>query len=323
MGKTSNTAPRKPLPVMSILFDKRPCIQTTWKIKKGPSDADDTTAVLNRFLWNALTESLNPSPPYLCIIVTSLQSVANPFVCRVLLDEEVHLTYHLTFPSHTFFIQNNSEALEIPLAWSSAYPQTFNDTGISLKAVTPTALTVVVVTALSSEAYSQICADSSALSEWLSFGSRIIRQGDILSVPKKSPNLVDTTMRFRLDMLEPTLQGYVESGTTKVIVVLSKTDSSIHDSIVDVEGEQDSIEIDESFLGSSISNLSLNLHTHSIQNSLIGPYKNEAVERSYLGFSYKSLLSPLRFVEDHYTLLFRTSDLGKIGILNGDWVSAV
>ena len=211
--------------------------------------------------------------------------------------------------------------MEIPLAWSSTYPQTFSGTNVLLKAVTLTALTVVVVTALSCEAYSQIRADNSALVEWLSFGTRILRQGDILSVPKKSPKLLDTVMRYRLDMLEPTLQGYVESGTTKIIVVLSKTDSTIYDSIVDAEGEQDAIEIDESFLGSSISNLSL--HTRSIQNSLPSPYKNEAVERSYVGFSYKNLLSPLRFVEDHYTLFFRTSDLGKIGILNGDWVSAV
>lgn len=208
--------------------------------------------------------------------------------------------------------------MEIPPVWSSTYPQTFSSTGILLKAVTPTALTVVVVSAQSSEAYSQICTDDSALVEWLSFGMRILRQGDILSIPKKS-----TVMRYRLDMLEPTLQGYLESGTTKIIVVLSKTDSTIHDSIVDAEGEQDAIEIDESFLGSSISNLSLDLHTRPIQNSLLGLYKIEAVEKSYLEFSYKSLLSPLRFVEDHYTLFFRTSDLGKIGILNGDWVSAM
>ena len=213
--------------------------------------------------------------------------------------------------------------MEIPLAWSSRYPQTFSGTDIFLKAVRPTALTVVVITALSNGAYSQACADNSALGEWLSFETRILRQGDILSVPKKGPKLVDTPMRYRLDMLEPTLQGYVESGTTKVIVVLSQNDSAIHDSIVDAEGEQDAIEIDESFLGSSVSNLSMDLQTRSIQNSPLGPYKNEAVERSYLGFSYKSLLSPLRFVEDHYTLFFRTSDLGKIGILHGDWVSTV
>ena len=233
----------------------------------------------------------------------------------------LYLLFNILFSNP--YIQNDSEALEIPLAWSSTYPQTFNGTDILLKAVTPTALTCVVVTALSSEAYSQTCADKSALGEWLSFETRILRQGDILIVPKKSHKLVDTIMRYRLDMLEPTLQGYFESGTTKVIVVLSQTDSTIHNSIVDAQGEQDAIEIDEGFLGSSISNFSLDLHTRSIQNSFLGPYKNEAVERSHLGFSYKSLLSPLRFVEDHYTLFFRTSDLGKIGILNGDWVSTV
>ena len=184
------------------------------------------------------------------------------------------------------------------------------------------ALTSVVVTALSCEAYSQTCADNSALVEWLSFETRILRQGDILSVPKKRhPKLVDTAMRYRLDMLEPTLQGYVESGITKFIVVLSQTVSTINDSIVVAEGEQDAIEIDETFLGSSISNF--DLHKCSIQDSPLDPYKNQAVERSYLGFSYKSLLPTLRSVEDQYTLFFRTSDLGKIGILNGDWVSTV
>ena len=226
-----------------------------------------------------------------------------------------NLLFKLLF-SHRF-IQSDSEALEIPPAWSSTYSQTFSGPDILLKAITLTALTVVVVTALSSEAYLQICTDNSSLVEWLSIGTRILRQGDILSIPKKS------TLRYRLDMLEPTLHGYVESGTTKVIVVLSKTDSTTHDSIVDAEGEQDAIEIDESFLGSSISNFSLDLHTRSIQNQLLGLYKNDAGEKSYLGFSYKSLLSPLRSVEDHYTLFFRTSDLGKIGILNGDWVSEV
>lgn len=215
--------------------------------------------------------------------------------------------------------QNDSQSLEIPLAWSSAYPQTFSGADILLRAVTPIALSTVIVTALSSEAYLQACANRSTLGEWLSFESRILRQGDVLSVPKDY-KLSETALRYRLDMLEPVLQGYVESGTTKVILALSHTDSTIHNSIMDAEGEQDVIEIDESFLGSSIS---LDLQARSIQNSAVGPYKNEATERSSLRFSYKSLLAPFNPVEDHHTLLFRTSDLGKIGILNGDWVSVV
>ncbi|KAF8803602.1 AAA-domain-containing protein [Phlegmacium glaucopus] len=288
---------------MSILFDKRPCVQTTWAIKKTPPNFDDTTAVLNRFLWDALTENLNPSIPHLCISVTPIQSVPNSqhsFVCWAALNEE-----------------NGSKALEIPLSWSSTYQHTFSGTDILLKAVTPTALTVVIVTALSSEAYSQACANHSALGEWLSLERRILRQGDVLSVPKKDPTSVDVAFRYRLDMLEPVLQGHVENGTTKIIVALSQTDSLIHDSILDTEGEQDAIEIDEGFLGSSI--LSLDLHTCSTQNSPLDLYKNEAMDRSYPEFSYKTMHSRFKPVEDHYTLFFRTSDLGKIGILNGDW----
>lgn len=213
--------------------------------------------------------------------------------------------------------------MEIPLAWSSTYQQTFNGSDVLLNVVTPTALTVVIATALSSEAYFQASTNHSAMSEWLSFESRILRQGDVLSFSKQNPKLVDTTLRYRLDMLEPALQGYVESGTTKVIVTFSQTDSIIHDATLDTEVEQEAIEIDESFLGSSISNLSLDLHTCSTQHPSLDPYKNEAMDRSYPGFSYKSMLSPFRIVEDNYTLFFRTSDLGKIGILNGDWVSAV
>jgi len=310
---------------MSILFDKRPSVQTTWTIHKTQPNSDDI-AVLNRFLWDALAENLNPSLPYLCISVTPVQSVPNPqqsFVCWALLNEEVNLSCHSTSPSETFLNQNDSQALEIPLAWSSTYQQTFSGIDILLKAVTPTALTVVIATALSSEAYFQACANHFALGEWLSIERRILRQGDVLSVPKKDSKLVGAALRYRLDMLEPVLQGHVEDGMTKVIVALSQTDSLIHDPSMDTEGEQDAIEIDESFLGSSISNLSLDLHTCSTQNSLLDPYKNEAMERSYPGFSYKSMHSPFKLVEDHYTLFFRTSDLGKIGILNGDWVSTV
>jgi peroxin-6 len=213
--------------------------------------------------------------------------------------------------------------LEIPHAWSSTHTQIFSGTDILLKVVTPTALSVIIVTALSSEAYLHACANHSALSELLSFENRILRQGDVLSVPKKSHNLADIALRYRLDMLEPVMQGYVQSGTTKVILAaLSHADATIHGSIMEAEGEQDAIEIDESFLGGSISNLSLVLHTRSIQNPSLG-HKNEAMERSSLGFSYKSLLAPSKLVEDHHTLFFRTSDLGRIGILNGDWVSAV
>lgn len=73
---------------MSILFDKRLSIQTTWKIKK--TAFDDTTAVLNRSLWDALTEDLKPSSPRLCIAVTPIQSIPNPFVCWASLNEVVH-----------------------------------------------------------------------------------------------------------------------------------------------------------------------------------------------------------------------------------------
>ena len=229
------------------------------------------------------------------------------------------------FPSYVFLIQNDSEALEIPPAWSTIYQKTFSGTDVILKLGTPTILTVVIATALSCEAYSQACANQSALDEWLSFESRILRQGDVLSVPKKKSKLLDTALRYRLDMLEPVLQGHAERGTTKVIVALSQTDTAMHDSAMamDTEGEQDAIEIDESFLGSSISNLSPDVHTCSAQTSPLDPYKNEVMERSSPRFSYKSMLSPFKLAEDHYTLFFRTSDLGKNGILNGDWVSIV
>lgn len=311
---------------MSILFDQRASVQTTWAIKKTLPDVDDATAVLNRSLWNALTENLNPSPPRLCISVTPVQLVPSPqqsFVCWALLNEEVNLSCHSTSLSQTFFIQNDSEALEIPFAWSSTYQQTFSGTDILLKKVTPMALTVVIATALSSEAYLQACASHSSLAEWLSFERRILRQGDVLSVPKKDPKLVDAALRYRLDMLEPALQGHFENGTTKVIVVLSQTNSLVHNSTMNPEGERDVIEIDESFLGSSISSLSLDLHTPSTPNLPLDPYKNEAMEKPYPGFSYSSMVCPYKLVEDHYTLFFRTSDLVKIGILNGDWVSAV
>lgn len=71
---------------MSIFFDKRPSIQTTWKTEKTLSD----TAALNRFLWDSLSKNIDPSPLHLSISITPVHSFANPFVCWALLNEEVN-----------------------------------------------------------------------------------------------------------------------------------------------------------------------------------------------------------------------------------------
>ncbi|KAF8964138.1 P-loop containing nucleoside triphosphate hydrolase protein [Flammula alnicola] len=174
-----------------------------------------------------------------------------------------------------------------------------------VKLANPTPLTYVIVTALSLEAYLQASGDASPLDDWLFSDQAILRQGDI----------------YRLDMLEPVLQGYATLGETKIILLSSQNNPPSIDTVESISDEQDAIEIDECFLGSSVLNHSGPSHlrqNHDAQSTQSSKYS----EDSSTGYISKTLVSPCNLLEDPCTLYLRAADLGKIGILSGDWAIA-
>ncbi|KAF8876037.1 AAA-domain-containing protein [Gymnopilus junonius] len=159
---------------------------------------------------------------------------------------------------------------------------------------------------------------------------RILREGDILEVAKKFA--IPSPLKYRLELLEPVRQGVARRGTTNILL-LSSFDStaSLAPSVDDEPSQgtmsldfdsQDAIEIDEGFLASSLFG-----PTYETP-SLLGDYDtlHETQDRyeSSLGrrFTSRSLRAPCSPSDDHCTLYVRTTDLGKIGILSGDWAIA-
>lgn len=123
-----------------------------------------------------------------------------------------------------------------------------------------------------------------------------------------------SSLQYRTIMLEPTSYGRLDPCSTKIIItrsgdpyLLLSTDT-LSESI-DSEG----IEIDEDFLANAVVPGHFNLKKDNENND-----SSDAVHST---FRAESLASPVSPTEDHCTLYVRTSDLGRVGLLNEDWVS--
>lgn len=195
-----------------------------------------------------------------------------------------------------------------------------------MQLVTPTVLTSIIVTALSEDAYTQACDDSSALEDILYKPGSILRQGEVLSLPslQATTSYNANPLQYRLEMIEPVLQGFAKRDETKIILLSSADNIPVMDNAEeeDVFEEQEYFEIDEDFLGSSVlsvsgpSALDKNQDTFSNQS-------NHSHDNSSSGFSSKPLNYASGLHEDDCTLFLRAPDLGKLGILSGDWVRVV
>ncbi|KAF8163058.1 P-loop containing nucleoside triphosphate hydrolase protein [Crassisporium funariophilum] len=305
---------------MSLLYDRKLVLPAKWTVKDVPTGACATVASLGRRFWKSLTPGCaNLTNNCVCISIAPVQSstkISAPtsFLCWAILDEEV-----------------DTDALAIPLDWCSKYRHIFDSksspsNALYLSPASSTPLTVIMVTALSNEAYIHAHGDHSVLDEWFSSESYTLRQGDIYSIRSKGSSSNDdhVAFRYRLEMLEPVLQGHALRGTTEIILALSQAGSFTADT--DMDGlleEQDVIEIDESFLGSSVLTPTFEVtHRDECQPLPLNRRKDKDVELA-LRYTCKPLSTLVNHEEDHYTLYLHTTDLGKIGILNGDWAIRV
>jgi peroxin-6 len=231
--------------------------------------------------------------------------------------------------------------LSIPSRWLKVYGHIFsqsNSLPVAVVAVQPVLLSEVVVTALSTDSYRAARSRGSLLERWLSNDSPILRQGAIHSfsadlLPTNGHNPTWKQFHYRLDMVEPVLQGYARSGETKFVVILSEAERDLStqdfiESEQDSGSDQDGLEIDESFLASSVllaSSTASSVCHDSPLRAPAGHSNGIDVVDLRPDFFFRSIplhgaVSP---VEDDYTMYLRTSDLGKAGALNGDWVRSL
>jgi peroxin-6 len=185
----------------------------------------------------------------------------------------------------------------------------------------PITLTEVILDALSDHAYRFALDNPELLEQCLSMPDTLLHLGSIHEIPSdqlQNGHLSHPILRYRTLMLEPTSRGHVDPYSTKVIVVHSRNpDSLVAASLLSEPADSDSIEIDESFLENAVAPKALRFNgpVGNADNLMNGRHTPQVL------FNVEPLLSPASPLEDHCTLYIRTSDLGRVGILNEDWVS--
>lgn len=194
-----------------------------------------------------------------------------------------------------FYCQDDAEI------WST--PNT-----ISVSVGEPVALTEIIVSALSTDAYKAASDRQSVLEVWFNDRRLILRQGDIHIFRQHASEL-----QYRLDMVEPLMQGYAQLGKTRMIITLSGSPENASNA---QSSDQEGFEIDEGFLASSL--MPKSFHISSAQSMF--PHDVDSQERSPEQFITRPLLVARSALFDHCTLYLRTADLGCLGVLNGDWV---
>ena len=209
-----------------------------------------------------------------------------------------------------------------------------------MTAVQPILLTEIIVTALSRDAYHVARGRDSPLENWFSDDHPILRHGSIHTF---SSNLLPLNghdsarcklLQYRLDMLDPVLQGYAQKGGTRFVVTLGEFDTdgdafeSGPDAEEDSESDKDGIEIDEGFLANSIQPSIFSsptpaapvLYDNGSTNIAASPTES-SIPSLPSGFRTEPLSELVSPLWDDCTLYLRTADLSRVGVLNGDWVS--
>ncbi|KAF9066818.1 P-loop containing nucleoside triphosphate hydrolase protein [Rhodocollybia butyracea] len=187
----------------------------------------------------------------------------------------------------------------------------------------PILLTEVYVTALSPASYDAAIAHETLLEKLLCDQNRILRQGSIHStgpdalLPNGSESHSTHRLGFRIDMLEPVLQGYAEIGRTTFFVTSAGDLDENEDDTSVLSSDDESVEIDEEFLANAVvypSHDPISPFTH-------GP---KHVENGTTDLFFKALPSsiPVSAHQDDCTLYLRTVNLGHLGVLSGDWAVA-
>lgn len=203
----------------------------------------------------------------------------------------------------------------------------------SVTIVQPIALSEVILTAQSEDAYATALAQKSALAEWCYDSQVFLRQGAVLTASKLGISQ-DGNHLYHLAMTAPVLQGYAQRGVTQFYLVCAPqvhsdlgTSSEEASDTASLSSERDGFEIDERFLAGTVLQSMSNLSSPSDHCDLVNG-DSHVDHRSQLHVyspewtcTAEPLQQPISPLWDDCTVYVRTSDLSHIGILDGDWVS--
>ena len=195
-------------------------------------------------------------------------------------------------------------------------------------------MTQLVLLALSQDAYDAASSHSSKFEEWLAKANTFVVQGSSIYVPVNS--LVEDASgiaAFQVVETEPVTHGLVRQGFTRLLLFSASSEDPSHlpeidDECIEAEAD-DSLEIDERFLGNSVlfpipPQLTSTNGTPSLDGGT--PLSNgKAHLRMQISQEWMTDVNPLQApfsADDDEAIYVQTKDLSRIGVLNGDWVSA-
>ncbi|KIM80937.1 hypothetical protein PILCRDRAFT_72673 [Piloderma croceum F 1598] len=317
---------------MSSFFDNTQSVDVSFTVKSLPEKNGFDTVLVGKDIWTRFKQSgrdrvglsIRPIRPLRKSVLK--REPLRELTCWAVLDEEV-------------------AEFSVPPKWLQTFGHIFShstfhqgppEKTLNVTAVQPVLITGIIVTALSRDAYVAASSHNSPIETWLSDESLILRQGavhtfgsDLLLTNGHGASGLRRFCQYRLDMLEPVLQGYAHKGSTRFYITFADSSSeylSPEDDIEagdEYESDPDGIEIDECFLASSILHSGQNMTpreivTDRLQDSNVEPGEPTT---SHVEFRFRTepLPVPTSASQDDCTLYLRTSDLGRIGILNGDW----
>lgn len=330
---------------MSLFFDSLFSVEAAFIVRDDPEHTDDTVLV-GQDLWDALSSQDASSAYRISVSISSIvrrtsgsHNALSAVSCWAILDDNIAVrrpySHSAKLPIHT-----QAGQVAIPKLWTGTYARVFypsvrkpsSPPCLSVSPVHLLPLTEVFITALSQEAYDMAQAHQAQLEAWFSEGQRVLRQGTVYTCSANSLGRVNgyidhetKPLKYRLDMLEPVLQGYADKEHTS-FVICPLTDGNLDSSLSESEesSEFERIEIGEDFLASS-AGLSFDFPSDSeieFEDNLNNTQCNGQHQSSSAStFRVQPLLEPIQERLDDHTLYIRTSDLGRVGVLNGEWVS--
>ncbi|KAL1947477.1 hypothetical protein VTO73DRAFT_14438 [Trametes versicolor] len=319
---------------MAFLFQRPPHAQASPAFHHAPAD----TARVPEHIWNALLLSADER------VALSVARIGNKQVGS-----------SAGFPSITCWgvLDRNVKELSLPTRWQTEHPAIFPSAPAGAEpthlvtVIRPVTLSEAIFSALSDEAYAYASSDLTALEDWLFTSDMVLREGETYTLPREpsaasgsSSTALAASLQYKLVMSAPVQQGVARRGTTKVYVSAPQAlDEDIsEDAIPDIpDGDLDELsgseagefDIGEDFLaGSVLRPLSLPASpapspngdkvngatngTHSADGNL---HLSHA-ERTYRAHALPRQVSCL---EDECAVYVRTSELSRIGVLDGEW----
>ncbi|KAF9466437.1 AAA-domain-containing protein [Collybia nuda] len=124
-------------------------------------------------------------------------------------------------------------------------------------------------------------------------------------------------------MVEPVLQGFTQRGTTRFIVTVSDpgpTSGSDEVTAEELDSDKEGVEIDEAFLANSTFMRFLDPpKSHNSPPNLVVLNDSNGIFPPQPHFQVHPLLRPGSISDEHCILYLRTVDLGRVGVISGDW----